>query len=146
MPEMPGRSPITERFIEENRFLCIQSRLGANELLLDSFTGSEGISQLFSFQLELLSENNRIKFEDILGQTISFGISGPENNTDPRWINGIVTAFSQLPDTRRFSRYRAIVSPAVWVLTQRQNCRIFQNLSVEDILKKVLTGLDVAYE
>ena len=65
-----------ERFLEENRFLFLETGLGANELLLESFTGTEGISQLFSFQLELLSENPRIKFEGLLGQEVSFGVAG----------------------------------------------------------------------
>jgi type VI secretion system secreted protein VgrG len=133
-------------YLEENRFLYIESKLGPNELLLESFTGSEGISQLFSFQLELLSENKRIKFEDILGQEISFGVLNAEEGDNPRYFHGIVTAFAQLPDTARLSRYRAIVSPKFWILTQKQNCRIFQNLSVPDILKKVLDGIDVAWE
>jgi type VI secretion system secreted protein VgrG len=135
-----------ERYLEENRYLYIESKLGPNELLLESFTGSEGISQLFSFQLELLSINKRIRFEDVLGQEISFGVSGTEDGEPPRCVHGIVTAFTQLPDTARLSRYRAVVSPKLWILTQKQNCRIFQNLSVPDILKKILAGIDVAWE
>jgi type VI secretion system secreted protein VgrG len=135
-----------EKYLEENRYLFIQSKLGPNELLLESFTGTEGISQLFCFQLELLSENRRIKFEEILGQEVSFGVQGSETDDPPRHIHGIVTAFAQLPDTARLSRYRAIVSPKLWVLTQKQNCRIFQQLSVDEILKKVLTGMNVLWE
>jgi type VI secretion system secreted protein VgrG len=135
-----------EKYLEENRYLFIQSKLGPNELLLESFTGTEGISQLFCFQLELLSENKRIKFEEILGQEVSFGVQGTEDGESPRYIHGIVTAFAQLPDTSRLSRYRAIVSPKIWVLTQKQNCRIFQNISVPDILKKVLAGMDTVWE
>jgi type VI secretion system secreted protein VgrG len=133
-------------YLEENRYLYVESKLGRNELLLESFTGSEGISQLFSYQLELLSENKRIKFEDILGQEISFGVQGAEDRKRSRFIHGIVTAFSQLPDSSRLSRYRAIVSPKLWILTQKQNCRIFQNLSIPDILSEVLAGLDVVWE
>jgi type VI secretion system secreted protein VgrG len=128
-----------EKYLEENRFFYIESKLGPNELLLESFTGSEGISQLFSFQLELLSENKQIKFKDILGQEIAFGVIGPDPNEDPRRFHGIVTAFAQLPDTGRLSRYRAVVSPKLWILTQMQDCRIFQNLSVPEILQKVFT-------
>jgi len=137
---------MSQKYLEENRYLYIESKLGPNELLLESFTGSEGLSQLFSFQLELLSENRRIRFEDVLGQELSFGISGTEAGESPRCIHGIVTAFAQLPDTSRLSRYRATVSPRLWILTRKQNCRIFQNLSVPDILKEMLAGIDVAWE
>jgi type VI secretion system secreted protein VgrG len=135
-----------EKYLEENRYLYIESKLGPNELLLESFSGSEGVSQLFSFQLELLSENKRIKFEDILGKDVSFGVAGTEESEPPRYIHGIVTAFAQLPDTSRLSKYRAVVSPKLWILNRKQNCRIFQNLTVPDILKNVLAGLDVTWE
>src|ERR1019366_6005154 len=134
-----------DRYLEENRFLYIKSSLGPDELLLESFTGEEAISHLFSFQLELWSENAAIKFEDILGQAISFGVIGPEGG-EPRHINGIVTSFAQLPGTFRLARYRATVSPKIWVLTRTQNLRIFQDKDVPDILKKVLQGFDVSWE
>jgi len=136
---------MADRYLEENRFLYINSSLGADELLLESFTGEEAISHLFSFQLELWSENAGIKFEDILGQGISFGVNGPEGG-EPRHINGIVTSFTQLPGTFRLSRYRATVAPKIWVLTRKHNLRIFQDQDVPDILKKVLQGFDVAWE
>ncbi|MGD0307918.1 MAG: type VI secretion system tip protein TssI/VgrG [Acidobacteriota bacterium] len=136
---------MAEKYLEENRYLYLKSGLGPNELLLESFTGTEGISQLFSFQLELLSENQRIKFEDILGQEISFGVLGPEGS-EPRHVHGIVTAFTQLPATPRLSRYRAIVSPKLWILTRKQDCRIFQKSSASDILKQVLQGIDISME
>src|SRR5271157_6516899 len=104
---------MADRYLEENRFLYITSGLGADELLIESFTGEEAISRLFWFQLELWSENAAIKFEDILGQGISFGVMGPEG-CEPRHINGIVTSFAQLPGTFRLYRYRATVSPKIW--------------------------------
>ena len=136
---------MADRYLEENRFLYINSSLGADELLLESFTGEEAISHLFWFQLELWSENAGIKFEDILGQGISFGVIGP-SGCEPRHINGIVTSFTQLPGTFRLSRYRATVAPKIWVLTRTQNLRIFQDKDVPDILKKVLQGFDVTWE
>lgn len=136
---------MAEKYLEENRYLYIKCALGPNELLWESFTGTEGISQLFSFQLELLSENPRIRFEDILGREISFGVLGPEGS-QPRHFHGIVTAFTQLPATTRLARYRAIVSPKLWIFSRKQNCRIFQNLSTSDILKQVLQGMDISVE
>jgi type VI secretion system secreted protein VgrG len=136
---------MADRYLEENRFLYINSSLGPDELLLESFTGGEAISHLFWFQLELWSENAAIKFEDILGQGISFGVNGLEGG-EPRHINGIVTSFTQLPGTFRLARYRATVAPKIWVLTRTENLRIFQDKDVPDILKKVLQGFDVTWE
>ena len=57
---------------QDNRLIAIDTPLGTDVLLLTGFSGSEGISVPFSFGLDLLSENNNILFEDIIGQNIPF--------------------------------------------------------------------------
>jgi len=134
-----------DNFLQDNRFLFVETPLGPNKLLLESYTGHEAISELFSFQLELLSEDSKIDFASLLGSKISFGVAGPDGATK-RYIQGIVTAFAQLPSRERVARYRAVVSPSVWKLTRKRQSRIFQQLSVPDILKAVLEGFDVVYD
>ena len=132
-------------YTESKRFLFLDTPLGEDVLLLESFTGQEGISQLFSFQLELLSENHKVDFAAILGQKVSFGVNGPDGHTK-RFIHGIVSSFTQLPSNLRLARYRAEVVPQFWLFTRRAQSRIFQGKDVQEILKLVLAGLDVAYE
>jgi type VI secretion system secreted protein VgrG len=134
-----------DSYSQENRLLFVETPLGPNKLLLESYTGHEAISELFSFQLELLSEDPRIDFASLLGNKISFGVNGADGERK-RFIEGIVTAFSQLPSRERVAHYRAIVSPSVWKLTRKRRSRIFQQQSVPDTLKKVLTGFDVDYK
>jgi len=126
----------------ENRFLFVETPLGPDKLLLESYTGREAMSELFSFQLELVSENLAIDFAKLLGSGITFGVAGL-GNAEKRCIHGIVTAFSQLPTRARVARYRATVSPSIWKLTRTQHSRIFQQLSVPDIVQKVLAGFAV---
>ena len=45
-----------------------------------------------------------------------------------------------------FTEYTLEIVPQFWLLTRRAQSRIFQHLSVPDILKKVLEGLDVTFE
>ncbi len=135
----------SDRYVGENRFLFLETPLGPDKLLLESYSGQEGISQLFSFQLELLSEDHRIDFGGLLGQKVHFGVAGPEGSTR-RHIHGIVTSFAQLPSRERFARYRAVVSPSLWKLTRRQSSRIFQNKSADAIIREVLQGYEVDYE
>jgi type VI secretion system secreted protein VgrG len=132
-------------YLQENRFLFLETPLGPNKLLLESYTGHEAISELFSFQLELMSEDAKIDFADVLGQKIHFGVAGSEGS-QKRHIEGIVTSFAQLPSQERVARYRAVVSPSVWKLTRIRRSRIFQHQSVPDTLKAVLDGFDVVYD
>jgi type VI secretion system VgrG family protein len=42
--------------------------------------------------------------------------------------------------------YRASLTPKLWLLTKKVRSRIFQHVTVPDILNAVLTGMDVTYE
>ena len=62
-------------FLEGNRFLYLTTLLGEDKLLLSGFTGQEGISRLFSYQLEMLAENTTsVDFDKLIGQKATFGI------------------------------------------------------------------------
>ena len=45
-----------------------------------------------------------------------------------------------------FKTYRLEVVPQFWLLTRNRRSRLFQQKTIPDVLKKVLTGLDVSYE
>lgn len=93
----------------------------------------------FTSNLELLSESRNLDFQAILGQPLTVQIQFAPEHT--RYLNGIVTRFAQADTDSRFTTYYADLRPWLWQLTLTQNCRIFQNLSVPDIIKKVFTDL-----
>ena len=132
---------------EGNRYLYLETPLGDSKLLLQSFTGTEGLSQLFDFQLELLADNGiTINFDQLIGQKVSFGVQGTESRLIARAFNGIVVEFMQGLRDREFTAYRMRIMPDIWKLTKKFQSRIFQHITVPDILKQVLVGFDVAYE
>ncbi len=61
-------------FTQDTRYLSIDTPLGADELLLVSFSGVEEMSRPFSYQLELLSENAGIAAVDIVGKAVTFRV------------------------------------------------------------------------
>ena len=115
--------------------------LSADKLKVVSFFGSEGISELFRFSVDLASSDKEIDFDAAVGQPTLLTIHGPK---EKRYINGIVSLFEQTGKTGKLTRYRAEVVPTVWMLSRRSNCRIFQNLAVPAIIKQVLTDGGVA--
>ena len=136
---------------QENRVLKLTTLLGADYLLLESLDGSEGLSKLFSFDLELLHEENSdglkptaVDPHRLLGQSVTVQIKLPDKTE--RFINGIVNFFAQRSRNSRFTNYQARVVPHVWLLTQRQQSRIFQQQSVPNILRKVLAGFEASFE
>ncbi len=128
-------------YTQENRFIAIDTPLGKDVLLLAGFRGTEGLSIPFSFELSLLSENHKVKFEDIIGKNVTVSIILADG--DKRFFNGIISRFSQgrgggeAGGDPRFSHYRATMVPWLWLLTMTTDSRIFQKLSVPDIVEKI---------
>src|SRR3954451_13694258 len=112
--------------------------LGANAVLLQSIAGEEAISRPFRFQLELLSENDAIAFDSLVGKPVSIHVQTYDSE---RRINGFISRFSQGGQDRRFTYYTAEVVPWLWFLTRTADCRIFQRQSAPDIIKRVFQDL-----
>jgi type VI secretion system secreted protein VgrG len=122
-------------YTQENRLVGIKTPLGDDALLLQRFKGTEGISRLFRFEAELLSENPSIAFNDIVGKNVSLRLRLADE--EQRFISGVVSRFAQGGADRRFHHYHMEIVPWPWFLTRASDCRIFQNVNVPDILKKV---------
>lgn len=132
-------------YTQADRPLAVTTPLGTDVLLLTGFTGAESISELFSFQLEMLAEADRdIAFDGIVGQSVTVELRLLSD--DRRYFNGIVKRFSQGRRGDRFIHYRAEMVPKIWLLTRKVRSRIFQHITVPDILHEVLSGFDVTYE
>jgi type VI secretion system secreted protein VgrG len=126
-----------ESYSQDHRLLVIDTPLGKDVLLLQEITGYEGISRLFSYDLDLLAyDNDSISFDDIVGQKVSIKFQLPDGS--PRYISGYVSRFTQgETDERLFTHYHAQVVPWLWFLTREADCRIFQNMAVPDIISKI---------
>jgi len=125
--------------------IAVTTPLGADVLSLVGFTGEEAVSHLFRYQLEVIAKNETsVSFDKLLGQPINVRmVLEPQGK---RFIHGICSRVSQAERDEKFTMYRIEVVPKLWLLTQRAQSRIFQHMSVPDILKKVLTGLDVNFQ
>ena len=124
-------------YTQDHRLLAVDTPLGKDVLLLQEIAGFEGISRLFSYDLDLLAyDNDSISFKDVVGQKVSIKFQLP--NGSPRYLSGYVSRFTQgETDERLFTHYHAQVVPWLWFLTRQADCRIFQNLAVPDIITKI---------
>ncbi len=133
-------------FTQENRLLTIDTPLGADQLLLTGLKAREGVSLLYNLQLELLSENHSIMFEDIIGQNVLITIVLANGET--RFFHGMVASFAQGQGVEpggpvggglRLASYTATVVPWTWLLTRTTDSRIFQEMSVPDIVEQIFS-------
>jgi type VI secretion system secreted protein VgrG len=125
--------------MQENRPMGIYTPLGENALFLAGFNGMEAVSRLFSFELELVSENNNIDFAQIVGKPVTISVQLADGKD--RYFHGIVSRFSHYAQKGgtglRLSTYRATIVPWAWLLTRTTDSRIFQNMSVPEIVEKI---------
>lgn len=119
----------------------ITTPLGSDVLLVRSLEGEEGISSLFVYRAVLYSTNAAIDFTQIVGKLVTLTISLSSGNA--RYINGVVSRFSQAGSDQRYTSYLAEIRPSLWLLTMNADCRIFQNMSTPDIISKVFTNLGI---
>ena len=121
---------------QDGRLIAIETPLGKDKLLLTSLAGEEAISCLFAYELEMLSADHAISPESLIGRNVKVVITSEDGKTRP--IHGMVAQFRAGPLAgRELRQYSAHVVPWLWYLGHSTDCRIFQNLSVPDIIDQV---------
>lgn len=114
-----------------------------------SLKGSEALSTLFEFEVELVSGTFMLDVRSMLSTELTIEIE--TSSGSPRYLSGKVIEFALIGREQANSNYylyKATVRPAFWYLTQNQDNRIFQNKNVPAILDQVLGtyGFPVEYQ
>lgn len=110
------------------------------EFLVSGFHVREQISRPFLVNLDLASESE-IAFDAVIGKTALLTIESSDND---RYFHGIISDFSQSGSRGRFLLYKARVVPAMALLALEQDCRIFQNMTVDAIIGQILKDAGIA--
>jgi type VI secretion system secreted protein VgrG len=108
----------------------------SEDLKVIRFEGEEALSTPFHFNLDLAMEETEPDFESILGKPGLLTIEGSEGT---RYVSGIISKFEQTGEPTRLTQYKAELVPKIWLLGYRHKSRIFQEMSVPNIIEKVLT-------
>ncbi len=122
-------------YTQAQRPLRIDTALPTDHLMLAGFTGVEAVSSPFSFQLDLVSEHEDIDPTKVLRKPAVIGYR--MRNGGVRTIHGVINRFTQLGRRQDLLFFRAELVPWLWFLSLSRDCRIFQNLSVPEIVQEV---------
>jgi type VI secretion system secreted protein VgrG len=122
-------------FTQAGRPFTVTTPLGGDVLLLERFTGEEAVSAPFHFTLDMVSTTNNVSADSLVRKPISINIELADGGS--RVIHGRVNRFVQLGSADGLTSYRADVVPWLWFLSLSSDCRIFQKLSVVEIIKKI---------
>ena len=96
---------------QDQRLIAISSPLAKDELLLTSFEGIDQISGLFEYQIEVLSKNQSITPDQLIGKMVTVTIQNDQKPT----FNGYVSRFvygEVLADNLR--TYHLTMVPWLW--------------------------------
>ncbi|SDT12105.1 type VI secretion system Vgr family protein [Pseudomonas oryzae] len=104
-----------------------------DDLQVLEFHGREAISQPWRFDLELVSERADLDLEALLNRPAFLAFA-----PDGAGVHGLIHHIAQGDSGQRLTRYRLSLVPRLAYLAQRVNQRIFQHLTVPQIVARVL--------
>ena len=106
-----------------------------NDFKVLAFDGTEAISGLYAIHIELVSEYADFDLESLLRQPafLQFGLNG-------EGIHGCIEDVAVGEAGRRLTRYHLTLVPALHYLQFSHHQRIFQGLTVVQIIVQVLKG------
>ncbi|MDD2057373.1 type VI secretion system tip protein VgrG [Pseudomonas sp. GD03860] len=106
-----------------------------NDFKVLGFNGTEAISKLYAIEVELVSENPDFDLESLLSQSafLQFGSNG-------EGLHGNIEDVGVGESGKRLTRYHLTLVPVLHYLQFSYNQRIFQHLTVPQIIAQVLKG------
>jgi len=120
---------------QNQRGAMVMSPLGPDVLAIRNFQFNEELSAEFDATLDILSEDYEVDPKALLGKPVDVKL---ELMIGERFFNGIVTEFHFTGATGTHATYQAVLRPWTWVMAQRTDCRIFQDMTAPEIIEKVV--------
>ena len=125
---------------QANREIAIDTPFGEDVVVLVGMSGREELGRLFEYHLTLQSDE-AIDVDKILGEKVTIRLDVDDKE---RYFHGFVSRFAQTGRSQSHGIYEATIRPWLWFLTRRADCRIFQEMTVPEIIKKVFKRYDFA--
>ncbi len=101
-------------------------------------TGAEMQEELgrpFRYDLNLTSDTRKGDLMSLLGSSATLAVTLPDNSK--RYFNGIIVRAAYAGMTRGSNTYHVELRPWIWLLSQTQDNRIFQNQTMWNIMTSV---------
>ncbi|MEW5725849.1 MAG: type VI secretion system tip protein TssI/VgrG, partial [Thermodesulfobacteriota bacterium] len=121
--------------LQKKRFSFISKGLGENLFNVVRFSGTEGLSQCYRFEIELVSTEFEVDLGRALQNPAVFTIHRPDGDVP---FNGILAEFEQAQAFDDYAFYRAVLVPRFWWLQLTHHNQVFLDLAIPGILEAVL--------
>jgi type VI secretion system secreted protein VgrG len=105
-------------------------------LQLRQLHGTEEISKLFAFNVQVISDSKSVDPKALLGKSASVEVE--TDGGGKRYLHGVISRFGMRgQDASKYS-YFLEMRPWLWLATRKTDFKIFQNMTVPDIIRDVL--------
>ena len=105
-------------------------------LQLRQLHGTEEISKLFAFNVQVISDSPSVDPKALLGKSASVEVE--TDGGGKRYLHGVISRFGMRgQDASKYS-YFLEMRPWLWLATRKSDFKIFQNMTVPDIIRDVL--------
>jgi type VI secretion system secreted protein VgrG len=124
-------------YTQTTRLLRLTTPLGSEQLLAECVSGEESISESYTFTISALSLDANISLRTLLGQPALLELL--TTNSEPRPFHGHLTTVEFNGANGGMARYTLKLQPWSEFLARTRDSRVFQNMTVLDILDAVFT-------
>jgi len=124
--------------MQKNHFLHWNGSV-ASDLLLLSLSGYEKVSAPFCYELRSMTELAEKDIAALHGNAVSCQIGEGLHNLPQRYLHGIVTHIQRGRDADEQTVYIFRLEPAFALLQSGRSTRVWQNMTVPDLVSKLLS-------
>ena len=109
-----------------------------------SFDGEEELCRPYSFSIELVHSSANLDIDSFLGTEACLSVA--DQSGEARFVHGIIRSFEQGHSANSYTHYRCELVPRLHFLGDTVKHRIFQHLSVIEIIQQILKEFNFAGE
>ncbi|UIN21230.1 type VI secretion system Vgr family protein [Herbaspirillum frisingense] len=110
----------------------------AGELLVEAFTSCEGLHAPGLRELIVLSMDAGLRLKSLIGQRATLTVTLSDGSRSA--FSGLVNEAAKLGSEGGLARYRLRLVPWIWLLSQSQDSRVWQDKTVIEIVEEVFGG------
>lgn len=122
-------------YTQDTRLGSFKTPLGENKLVLQQFTATEAMSDLFEFRIAAISGEGELDFDKAIGRNCTLTMKTIDGES--RYFDGLLTEAQLIAGDDEGLVYLLILRPWLWLLSKRRNSLIFHDKTAPEIIKEV---------
>jgi len=124
---------------QENRFIRFVGQ-SASSLVLLSLEGKEQLSAPYDFTIRFRSTLTSSETASLLGEELACHVGSGQRS---RYVQGVVTEMEEESDDRGICTWHARLQPRLALLKMGRNLSVYQNITVPDLVCRLLRGNNI---